>query len=308
MKKISDIILKHKIIVLSLFIILTIISIFLNKGVKINYSLSDYLPKDSSSLVALEEMGKSYPSVVPNVKLLIPDITIDEALSYKEKLITVDGVNDVLWADNYFNLIDPNFDANNIKDWYKNSDALFQISIDTANTSKVLNKIKKVIPTNSLLAGNAVDIGEAQNNMIHEVNTIMLYVVPIILIILLLTTSSWFEPILFLITIGISIIINMGTNIIFGEISSVTKTTAAILQLAVSMDYAIFLLHRFAGLRRKGQNVVEAMGKAMAASTPVILASALTTILGFLALVLMKFKIGPDLGLVLAPRFSYLYI
>jgi predicted RND superfamily exporter protein len=107
MKKISEFILKHKIIVLSIFIILTVISIFLNKGVKINYSLSDYLPKDSASLVALEEMGKSYPSSVPNVKLLIPDITIEESLSYKEKLSKVDGVNDVLWADNYFNIIAP---------------------------------------------------------------------------------------------------------------------------------------------------------------------------------------------------------
>jgi predicted RND superfamily exporter protein len=97
-----------------------------------------------------------------------------------------------------------------------------------------------------------------------------------------------------------SIVINMGTNIIFGEISSITQCAAAILQLAVSMDYAIFLLHRFASLRRDGQNVEEAMQGSIRDSATTIIASALTTILGFLALVIMRFGIGADLGIVLA--------
>jgi predicted RND superfamily exporter protein len=140
----------------------------------------------------------------------------------------------------------------------------------------------------------------AQNNIKTEMNKIIIFVVPITLIILLLTTSSWLEPFLFLIAIGVSIIINMGTNIIFGEISSITHSAATILQLAVSMDYAIFLLHRFASLRHTGKNVKEAMEGAISDSASTIVASALTTILGFLALVIMQFRIGPDLGIVLA--------
>lgn len=108
------------------------------------------------------------------------------------------------------------------------------------------------------------------------------------------------EPFLFLFTVGISILINTGTNIFLGEISFITNATAAILQLAVSMDYAIFLLHRFAEFRDEGLDVKEAMVNAMKKSYTSILSSGLTTILGFLALTLMRFKIGPDLGTVLA--------
>ena len=121
-----------------------------------------------------------------------------------------------------------------------------------------------------------------------------------IVLILLLTTSSWFEPILFLITIAVAIVINLGTNILFGEISFITQAAVVILQLAVSMDYAIFLLHRFADVRTEGKDVEESIRIAMKDSVSVITGSALTTILGFLALTIMKFKIGLDLGLVLA--------
>ena len=128
----------------------------------------------------------------------------------------------------------------------------------------------------------------------------MLFIIPVIVLILMISTSSWFEPLLFLFTVGISILINSGTNIFLGEISFITNATAAILQLAVSMDYAIFLLHRFSEFREEGLEVKEAIVNAMKKSYTSILSSGLTTILGFLALTLMRFKIGPDLGIVLA--------
>ena len=120
-----------------------------------------------------------------------------------------------------------------------------------------------------------------------------------ILIILFLTTSSWFEPVLFLSTIGIAIIINSGTNLILGEISFVTKAAGSILQLAVSMDYSIFLLHRFSEFRNEGLDVKEAMKEAILKSVSSILSSGLTTVVGFAALIVMKFKIGPDMGFVM---------
>jgi hypothetical protein len=300
MEDISKIILKNKVIVILIFLMMTISSIFLNKYVNINYNLSEYLPSDSKSLIAIEKMTKEYSDAIYNVRLLIPEVTIEEALSYKKNIEVVAGVNSVIWADNYTQIESGSTEILYLEEWYKDKNALYLISIDTEDSLKVLKDIKEIVKDESNFAGDAVNTASAQDKMQDEVNAIMLFVIPIILIILILTTSSWFEPVLFLVTIGISIIINMGTNVIFGSISSVTQSTTAILQLAVSMDYAIFLLHRFAIIRRKGIDVKSAMAKAMKDSTSTIIASGLTTILGFLALVVMKFEIGADLGIVLA--------
>jgi predicted RND superfamily exporter protein len=297
MKKLSAFILKHKKAIVSVFAVFTIVSLLLMGKVKINYNLSDYLPKGTSSLNALNEMSKSYNSTIPNVKLMIKDVTLEEALSYKNKIKEVNGVIDILWADNYIDLRDK--DNAKLNEWYKNNNALYLISINTKDSKKVINDIKNVIKKDSLMAGDAVNVASAQKNIQDEMTKILIFVVPIILIILLLTTSSWFEPVLFLTAIGISIIINMGSNIIFKDVSSITQSAAAILQLAVSMDYAIFLLHRFAMHRHNGNNVEESMKQSIEDSSVTIIASALTTIFGFVALTIMKFRIGPDLGIVL---------
>jgi predicted RND superfamily exporter protein len=300
MRKLSEIILKYKVVVVSLFLVTTIISLFLVKEVKINYNLADYLPKEAESSIAMKEITKHYSATIPNVKLMIPDVTIKDALAYKEKIKAVDGVKKVIWADDYFDLSNISLDKSVFKDWYQEDNALFLISIDSDSSFNTINQIKQVVPKEALMAGDAVNIAMSQENIKVEIKNIMLWVIPINLLILLLVTSSWFEPLLFMITIGIAIIINMGTNIIFGEISSITQSAVAILQLAVSMDYAIFLLHRFATLRHSGKSVEAAMQRSMQDSTPIIIASAVTTILGFLALVIMQFRIGPDLGIVLA--------
>ena len=133
-----------------------------------------------------------------------------------------------------------------------------------------------------------------------EVASIMYYVLPLVLLILLLSTRHWLEPLLFLITIGIAILINEGSNIILGRISFVTRACSAVLQLAVSIDYAVFLLHRFSEYREQGLEPFEAMQQAMKTSASAIAASAMTTVFGFLALLAMRFGLGTDMGVVLA--------
>ena len=124
--------------------------------------------------------------------------------------------------------------------------------------------------------------------------------VPMTFAILFLVTSSWFEPILFMLTIFAAIPLNLGTNIFLGSVSFITQSVGAILQLAVSMDYSIFLLNHFGRFRREGDKVEDAMAKAIAKSFSAVTASALTTVFGFIVLVFMQFRIGPDLGIVLA--------
>src|SRR5699024_12076990 len=135
-----------------------------------------------------------------------------------------------------------------------------------------------------------------------------LILVPVVILILLLSTTSWMEPVFFLAAIGASVLINLGTNIFLGEVSFITQAVAPILQLAVSLDYAIFLLHSFADYREETSDVKEAMRLAIKRSFPAIVASASTTFFGFMALSFMNFEIGSDLGLNLVKGIALSFI
>lgn len=160
--------------------------------------------------------------------------------------------------------------------------------------------VREIIGEENCMSGTAVTSVLAPVNTSVEVQQIMFLAVPIIFLILILTTNSWFEPVLFMITIGVAILINRGTNLMFGTVSFVTNAAGSVLQLAVSMDYSIFLLHRFSENREEGLPVEKAMIEAVKQSVGSILSSGLTTVTGFLALVLMRFKIGPDMGWVMS--------
>ena len=150
------------------------------------------------------------------------------------------------------------------------------------------------------MSGTAVTDALSPFHTSSDIQKIMRFVLPVTFIVLLLATNSWFEPVLFMITIGIAIMLNRGTNLLFGEISFVTNAAGSVLQLAVSMDCSIFLLHRFAENRAEGKDVQDAMVAAVKQSTGSVLSSGLTTVTGFAALILMRFKIGPDMGWVMA--------
>nr|WP_302700765.1 MMPL family transporter [uncultured Blautia sp.] len=121
------------------------------------------------------------------------------------------------------------------------------------------------------MSGTAVTDALSPFHTSSDIQKIMRFVLPVTFIVLLLTTNSWFEPVLFMITIGIAIMLNRGTNLLFGEISFVTNAAGSVLQLAVSMDYSIFLLHRFAENRAEGKDVQDAMVAAVKQSTGSVL-------------------------------------
>ena len=169
------------------------------------------------------------------------------------------------------------------------------------------------------MTGDAVSTATATKSTVSEISRIAGFAVLMVLLILIITTRSWLEPVVVLASIGIAIIINAGTNLIFGEISFVTNAAGSILQLAVSLDYSVFLMHRFEECKSripaeskgsasdtavqtvsKSDTAASAMVEALCKSTGSIASSGLTTVVGFLALVLMKFQIGPDMGLALA--------
>ena len=312
MNRIAEGILEHKKAILFISIAVAILCGVLLTQVSVNYNLSDYLPEDSPSTTAMNVMKSSFTQGIPNVNVYIPDVSIPEALEYKKQLAGIPHVNSVLWLDDVADIRKPLEMAvqSEVEAWYKDGAALFMLAVDTEDIVPVIDEIKNVAGESSLLSGETVNQATVQSTTMGEISKIMFYVVPLVLLILLLSTSSWFEPVLFLITIGLAILINEGTNLFLGEISYVTRATSAILQLAVSIDYAVFLLHSFAGFRQKGSDVREAMKKAMTDSSSAIAASAATTVFGFLALTLMRFRIGPDMGFVLAKGvlFSYLSV
>ncbi|MEN0645355.1 MMPL family transporter [Alkalicoccobacillus gibsonii] len=300
-----------KSVVLS-FAALTIIAIIAQFFVSVNYNMVDYLPEDAPSSVGLEEMQREFTSSIPNTNVLIRDVTVQEAIDYKEQLGEITGVTDVTWLDDIMDTRIPleMADEAMIESYYKDGQALISLTIETGAEVEATDAIYELIGEDNAVAGEAVNTATSQNMTSSETIYAAALLVPIIIIILVLSTNSWVEPIFFLTAIGVSILINLGTNIFLGEISFVTQSVAPILQLAVSLDYAVFLLHRFSDELKLGHSPEKAMAIAMKASFPVIFVSALTTFFGFMSLMLMDFGVGADLGLNLVKGivFSFLSV
>ncbi|MFB4159609.1 RND family transporter [Geomicrobium sp. JSM 1781026] len=270
----------------------------------------DYLPDDAPSTEGLEVMENEFDGAMPNAEVLIEDVSIQEALVYKEQLGNVHGVTDVTWLDDLVDLQTPlqMQDESVIESYYQDGNALFSITIESEMEVDATEDIYALIGENNAITGEAVNTATQQTMASDEALFAALLLVPTMIVILVLSTKSWIEPIFFLTAIGVSVIINLGTNIFLGEISFITQSVAPVLQLAVSLDYAIFLLHAFSDERKKNNTPEEAMAKAMKASFPVILVSALTTFFGFMSLMLMDFEIGADLGLNLVKGIVFSFI
>jgi len=301
METVSRAIIRHKKLVMTIFIAAALVCALLQFGVSVNFNMVDYLPETAQSTKALAIMKEEFSEAVPNARVMLRDVSIPEVLKYKEELKKIDGVSNVLWLDNIIDIKVPleMADQEAVEGYYKNNNAIINITIREGDEVAVTNEIYELIGENNALAGNAVDKATAQQMTGSETSKAIFILVPVIILILIISTSSWLEPILFLGAIGISVLINMGTNLMFGEVSFITKAVSPILQLAVSLDYAIFLLHSFDNYRNKTDNVNQAMEHAIKQAFPAIAASAATTLFGFMALVLMRFQIGANLGLIL---------
>ena len=259
----------------------------------------DYLPDTAQSTRALSDMEAEFVQTVPNAKAMIKNVSISQALEYKQKISEVDGVTLVMWLDDVVDVKEPLavLDKDIVSGYYKDGNALIQIAIEGGREADAVEDILALIGDNNCLSGDAVDSAQSQSMSETESMKSMAILIPMLVIILIISTNHWLEPILYLAAIGISVLINMGTNIMFDNISYITFAISPILQMAVSLDYAIFLLHRFEYYRPREESNEAAMIKAMKVAFKSIIASAATTAFGFMALTFMNFKIGFDLGL-----------
>ncbi|MFC4320072.1 efflux RND transporter permease subunit [Litchfieldia salsa] len=279
--------------------ILTVLSALASITVSVNYDMKEYLPEDAQSTIAMEIMEQEFEGSVPTNRVMMNDLSIQEALDFKEKLSSIDGVSDVTWLDDAIDIKAPLeiADEEVVESYYKDGKALFLFSILAGDEVAVTSAIYELIGEENAMAGESVNTATQQTMAGKESMYAAALLVPIIILILVLSTNSWVEPLFFLTAIGVSVLINMGTNIFLGEVSFVTQSVAPILQLAVSLDYAIFLLHSFSDYRKKVADPHEAMQLAMKKSFSAITASASTTFFGFMALSFMEFEIGSDLGI-----------
>ena len=274
MKRFYTAIVRRRRLVLAVFALAAVLSVFAVRQVKVDYDINDYLPPESPSTTAIEVMNGAFTGGIPNMRVMVRDVTVPQALEYKEKLAAIDGVSSVVWLDDSLDVTVPlqMQDTATVESYYKDGCALFTVTVEDEKRLEAVAAVRDLIGEGNALEGAAVSTAVATNSTVTEVAKIAAIAVVYVLFILILTTDSWAEPLLVLTGLGAAILLNNGTNLIFGTISFVTNAAGSILQLA----------------------------DALCRSTGSILSSGLTTVIGFLALVLMQFQIGPDLGLALA--------
>ena len=288
-----------------IFAIAVILSVISACFVHVNYDLSEYLPDWAPAKEGLNRMEEEfgYPGTA---RVMVGPVTLYEAKAYKDRIAEIDGVDMVMWADTTTDVYNANIFINydDIQDYYKDGyavmDIIFEEGDSSSLTKSAINEMQTLTGDKGYFMGSAVQNKSLNETLMREISIAMALGVVMIAVILCLTTTSWFEPVMFLMVMGIAIIINMGTNLILGTISFLTFSVASILQLAVAMDYSVFLLDMFTKERAKGNDPVTAITNAIHKSLPSILASGATTIIGFVVLMLMRFSIGKDLGFVLA--------
>ena len=290
MKKISDIIVKYRNIILMFFIGLIVYSGICIPKVQIEYDISSYLPSSTDTAQAIEIMDKEFVTY-GTTTIVVNNISFEEANELKDKIVDIDGVKSLPFE--------------NSKKNFNNSKALYKITFNgDANDEKSVmayNSIKDLLkPYESFESVSLVD--NYADTLASEMKLIVLLAAIVILLVLLFTSRSYAEVGVLLIVFIVAAILNLGTNFWFGKISFVSNSICIILQLALAIDYSIILLHRFIEECESNptQEKDESMSVALSKSIKEIFGSSLTTISGLLALTCMTFKLGQDLGLVLS--------
>ena len=288
--------------IMSVFLLLAVICGFCIPFIKVNYDLTAYLPDDMISKKAIDIMEEEfgYPGTA---RIMIENVTPYEAQLYKEMLENVDGVDMVSWISSDVYMSGEFIDIAGQTDYYKDNCAVMDVTFTEGDTSELTNgaldEISAILGEKGHYGGPAVENKSLQETLNVQIAIITVIAIVLIFFILCATTDSWAEPFLFLIVMGVAIVINMGTNILRGEISFISNSVAAVLQLAISIDYSIFLLHTFMREKEKEPDKEKAMANSIRHAAVSVLSSGMTTFVGFMALFFMHFLIGQDLGFVL---------
>ena len=278
------------------FILAAVFSVFSSSWVKVSNKLSDYLPESTKTKQGLDIMDENF-TTFGTAKVMVNNIDYEKALELSTKLKEIAGVSRV----DFYDKSDSDCENKNIEDYYKDFAALYTISFEDVEDSKLVQeaivKVREAVSTYDNVVYTTIDKDDAKS-LNEDMKVIGVLVVIIIVGVLIFTSQTYAEILIFMLTFAVAILLNVGTNFIFGRISFVTKAVGVVLQLALAIDYAIILFHRFME-ERQNFKAKHALINALAKAIPEISSSSLTTMAGMVALMTMQFRIGRDLGQVL---------
>jgi len=297
---------RHKAVVLIIAFLLLIPATIGYVSTRINYDLLSYLPNSLETVsgqdTMVDEFGMGAFSMI-----VVEDMEKKDIVALKEKLKKVNHVEDVIWYDDAMDITVPTeMLPDKLREGLFNGNAtmmiaLFDNTTSADSTMDAITEMRGIVKKQAFISGMSGVVTDIKNLAMAEMPIYVVVAAVLSLLILLLTMDSLVTPFIFLLGIGMAIVYNMGTNMVFGEISYITQALTAILQLGVTMDYSIFLLESYeANKVRYDGDKNRAMAHAISNTFTSVTSSSITTIAGFAALCFMTFKLGMDLGLVMA--------
>ncbi len=297
---------KHKKLILFIGLLLIIPSCMGMAATRINYDILSYLPDNLETVkgqdILVDEFGMGAFSMV-----VVEDMELKDAAALKDEIEAVDHVKDVLWYDDIMDLSVPvEMLPKDLREAFFKGDATMMIALFDNTTSsdesmEALTELRKITANRCFLSGMTGIITDIKSLAIKEMPAYVVIAAGLSLVVLILAMDSLVVPVLFLLSIGMAVLYNLGSNVFLGEISYITKALTAVLQLGVTMDYSIFLVNcyeenkgRFPGEKER------AMAHAISNTFKSVVGSSVTTVAGFIALCFMSFTLGKDMGIVMA--------
>ena len=296
---------KHKVLIVIISMLLLIPSFLGMAATRVNYDILSYLPDSLETVegqdIMVDEFGMGAFSMV-----VVEDMELKDVAKLKEKFQDVEHVKDVLWYDSVADLSIPvSMIPAKFKDGFFNGDATMMIALfdDTTSSDAAMEAVtdmRKIANEQCFISGMSGVVTDIKNIALQEMPIYVVIAACLSLLVLLLAMDSLVIPVLFLLSVGLAVVYNLGSNIFLGEVCYITKSLTAVLQLGVTMDYSIFLLNSFEAYKKKYDAKDQAMAHAIADTFKSVAGSSVTTIAGFLALCVMTFALGRDMGIVMA--------
>ena len=304
MKLIGRIIARYRVLVILLAVALLVPSVLGFIRTRVNYDILSYLPDTLETVygqdVLVEDFGSGAFSMV-----IVEGMDKRDVAALETALEGVDHVEEVLWYDDALGIDVPDeMLPKKVRDIFFHDDAtmmiaLFDDTTSSEDTMAAIADMRRLVNRQCYISGMAGIVTDIKNLAMQEMPVYVVVAAVLSLLVLLLTTTSFVVPFLFLASIGVAIVYNMGSNVFLGQISYITQALVAVLQLGVTMDYSIFLLHSYEAAREHTEDRNAAMGEAISETFLSVIGSSVTTIAGFAALIFMTFALGRDLGVVM---------
>ena len=304
MEKFGKTVVRQKIPILIIALLLLIPSVIGYINTRTNYDILTYLPKDIETMKGQDILAKDFGTGAFSM-VVVEGMKDKEITEMVDKMKEVPHVTRILWEGALGTGMPEQLIPEKYRSQLSNGDAkllmvIYDTTLSADETMKAIEELRGVMNEKCFLSGMSAIVVDTKNLSDKEVPVYVLIAVVLCMLVLTFTMDSFLIPVFFMVSIGFAVIYNLGSNVFSGEISYVTKALAAVLQLAVTMDYSIFLWHSYSDKKKENDNKNEAMAEAINETLISVVGSSITTVAGFVALMFMSFTLGLDLGIVMA--------